>query len=84
MIAPYVVAAVAVFAVARALIERNTGRKLPYINVMSFAVAGALVMLLDHPLSLIAAAAYFVGSTLESNAIASTYAGEKDGGGGRG
>lgn len=75
MIALYVVAAVAVFAVARALVERNTGRKLPYVNVMNFAVAGALVLLLDHPLSLVAAAAYFVGSTLEANAIASTYAG---------
>jgi energy-converting hydrogenase A subunit C len=42
---------------------------------MNFAVAGALVLLLDHPLSLVAAAAYFVGSTLEANAIASTYAG---------
>jgi len=75
VIALYLVAAVAVFAVARALIEKNTGRKLPYVNVMNFAVAGALVLLLDHPLSLVAAAAYFVGSTLEANAIASTYAG---------
>jgi len=75
VIALYLVAAVAVFAVARALIEKNTGRKLPYVNVMNFAVAGTLVLLLDHPLSLVAAAAYFVGSTLEANAIASTYAG---------
>lgn len=42
---------------------------------MNFAVAGAIVLLLDHPLALVAAAAYFVGSTLEANAIASTYAG---------
>ena len=75
MIALYLVAVIAVFAVIRATIEKNTGRKLPYVNVMNFAIAGALVMLLDHPLSLIAAAAYFVGSTLEANAIASTYAG---------
>ena len=76
MIALSIVAAVAVFAVVRALIEKNTGRKLPYVNVMNFAIAGALVLLLDHPLTLVAAAAYFVGSTLEANAIASTYAGE--------
>ena len=75
MIALYLVAVIAVFAVIRATIEKNTGRKLPYVNVMNFAFAGALVMLLDHPLSLVAAAAYFVGSTLEANAIASTYAG---------
>lgn len=75
MIALYLVAVIAVFAVIRATVEKNTGRKLPYVNVMNFAIAGALVMLLDHPLSIVAAAAYFVGSTLEANAIASTYAG---------
>jgi energy-converting hydrogenase A subunit C len=75
VIALYVVAAIAVFAALRAIIEKNTGRKLPYANVLNFAVAGSLVLLLDHPLSLVAAAAYFVGSTLEANAIASTYAG---------
>ena len=75
MIALYLVAVIAVFAVIRATVERNTGRKLPYVNVMNFAIAGALVLLLDHPLPLVAAAAYFIGSTLEANAIASTYAG---------
>ncbi|MFY9195080.1 MAG: DUF2109 family protein [Methanoculleus sp.] len=75
MIALYLVAVIAVFAVIRATVERNTGRKLPYVNVMNFAIAGALVLLLDHPLTLVAAAAYFIGSTLEANAIASTYAG---------
>ncbi len=77
MIALYIVAAIAVFAAVRVIVERNTGRKLPYANVLSFAVSGSLVLLLDHPLALVAAAAYFVGSTLESNAIASTYAGGK-------
>lgn len=75
MIALYIVAAITVFTAIRAIVEKNTGRKLPYANVLSFAVSGALVLLLDHPLSLVAAAAYFVGSTLESNAIASTYSG---------
>ncbi|KLK88019.1 hypothetical protein SZ63_08020 [Methanoculleus sediminis] len=75
MIALYLVAALAVFAAIRAAVEKNTGRKLPYVNVMNFAVAGAIVLLLNHPLALVAAAAYFVGSTLEANAIASTYAG---------
>ncbi len=75
IVALYLVVIVAVFAAIRATVEKNTGRKLPYANVMNFAVAGALVLLLDHPLSLVAAAAYFVGSTLEANAIASTYAG---------
>ena len=75
MIALYVVAAIAVFAAIRVIVEKNTGRKLPYANVLGFAVSGAVVLLIDHPLALVAAAAYVVGSTLESNAIASTYAG---------
>jgi len=75
VIAPYLVAVVAVFAALRAVLEKNTGRKLPYANVMNFAIAASIVLLLNHPLSLVAAAAYFVGSTLEANAIASTYAG---------
>jgi len=75
VIALYIVAAIAVFAAARAILERNTGRRFPYANVLNFAVAGSLVLLLDHPITLVAAAAYFVGSTLEANAIASTYAG---------
>jgi energy-converting hydrogenase A subunit C len=75
LIALYLAAAIAVFAVVRVFLERKPGRKLPYLNVMNFAIAGSLVLLLQHPLSLVAAAAYFVGSTLEANAIASTYAG---------
>jgi energy-converting hydrogenase A subunit C len=75
VIALYIVAGVAVFAAIRVIVERNTGRKLPYANVLNFAVAGTIVLLLNHPLSLVAAAAYFVGSTLEANAVASTYAG---------
>jgi len=75
VIAIYLVAALAVFAAIRATVEKNTGRKLPYVNVMNFAIAGTIVLLLNHPLALVAAAAYFVGSTLEANAIASTYAG---------
>jgi energy-converting hydrogenase A subunit C len=75
VIALYIVAGVPVFAAIRVIVERNTGRKLPYANVLNFAVAGTIVLLLNHPLSLVAAAAYFVGSTLEANAVASTYAG---------
>lgn len=75
MIPLYVCTGIACFAVLRIVIERYSLRKLPYLNVLSFAVAGTLVLLVPHPLAIIAAAAYFVGSTLESNAIASTYAG---------
>jgi energy-converting hydrogenase A subunit C len=66
---------IALYAAIRVIIEKNTMRKLPFLNVISFAVSGSIVLILPHPLAIIAAAAYFVGSTLESNAIASTWAG---------
>jgi energy-converting hydrogenase A subunit C len=66
---------IALYAAVRVVLEKDTLRKLPFLNVVSFAIAGSIVLLVPHPLAIVAAAAYFVGSTLESNAIASTYAG---------
>jgi energy-converting hydrogenase A subunit C len=70
--------AVALYAGVRVALEPDTLRKLPFLNVLSFAITGLIALLLPHPLGIVAAAAYFVGSTLESNAIASTYAGGLD------
>lgn len=67
-------AVIAVYAALRAVLEKNTLKKLPYINVMNFAVAGTITLILPHPLTLLAAVAYFVGATLEANAIASAIA----------
>jgi energy-converting hydrogenase A subunit C len=75
MIAIYICAVIAVYAALRGIAERNTMRKLPFLNVISFAVTAIIALLLPNPITIIAAAAYFVGSTLESNAIASTWAG---------
>jgi energy-converting hydrogenase A subunit C len=75
VIAIYVCAAIAVYAALRIVLQKNTMRKLPFLNVMSFAITGIIALLLPHPITIAAAAAYFVGSTLESNAIASTWAG---------
>jgi energy-converting hydrogenase A subunit C len=50
-------------------------RKLPFLNVFSFAISGIIALTIPHPLALVAAVAYFVGSTFESNAIASVFAG---------
>lgn len=72
-----VCALVGLFAAARIILEPDTLRKLPYLNVVGFAVAGSIALLIPHPLAILAASAYFIGSTLESNAIASTYAGGK-------
>jgi energy-converting hydrogenase A subunit C len=66
---------IALYAAIRVVLEKDTMRKLPFLNVVSFAISGSIVLLIHHPLAIVAAAAYFVGSTLESNAIASTYAG---------
>ncbi|MDP2798173.1 MAG: DUF2109 domain-containing protein [Methanoregula sp.] len=75
MIAIYLCAIVAVYAALRVIAERNTMRKLPFVNVISFAVTAIIALLLPHPLTILAAAAFFVGSTFESNAIASTWSG---------
>ena len=75
MIALAVVAIIAALEAVRVVAERNTMRKLPYLNVVSFAITGSLMLILPHPLTILACAAYFVGSTLESNAIASTWSG---------
>ena len=81
MIAIYICAGIAVYAAIRVISERNTMRKLPFLNVVSFAVTGIIALLIPHPITIAAAAAYFVGSTLESNAIASAWSGgiKKDG-----
>jgi energy-converting hydrogenase A subunit C len=75
MIAIYLCAAIAVYAALRVITERNTLRKLPFVNVISFAVTAIIALLIPHPLTILAAAAFFVGSTFESNAIASTWSG---------
>lgn len=75
MIHLYLLGAIALIAAIRVVAERRTLRKLPYLNVLSFAIAGSLVLILPHPLGILASAAYFIASTLESNAISSTRAG---------
>lgn len=74
MIVEAICTAAAIYAVIRVLLEKRTLKKLAYLNVLNFAVAGAIVMLLPHPITIGAAVAYFIGATLESNAIASTLA----------
>ncbi|MBN2733489.1 MAG: DUF2109 domain-containing protein [Methanomicrobiaceae archaeon] len=74
MIVESICAIVALYASIRILAEKNTLRKLPFLNVLNFAITGLIALILPHPMGIAAAAAYFVGSTLESNAIASTFA----------
>ncbi|MDT8357383.1 MAG: DUF2109 family protein [Methanomicrobiaceae archaeon] len=74
LIALLLCALVGLTAAVRIIAERRSLRRLPYLNVLGFAIAGSLTLLLPHPLTIVASAAFFVGSTLESNAIASTIA----------
>ncbi|MBR6447314.1 MAG: DUF2109 domain-containing protein [Methanomicrobium sp.] len=67
-------AVVALYSCIRIVLERNTLKKLPFLNVLTFAVTGIIVLIYPTPLGIAAACAYFIGSTLESNAIASTWA----------
>ena len=75
MIPVMVCAVIGLYAALRTVFERETPRKLLYLNVLNFAIAGSIVLLVPDIMALFAAAAYLVGSTLESNAIASTWAG---------
>ena len=72
MIVEGICVVIAVYCALRAVFEKNTLLKFPFLNVMNFAVTGAIVLLLPYPITIGVAIAYFVGSTLESNAIAST------------
>ncbi|MDD1724882.1 MAG: DUF2109 domain-containing protein [Methanospirillum sp.] len=74
-IAVLICALVALYATIRVILEPDILRKLPFLNVFSFAISGIIALMIPHPLGILAAVAYFVGSTFESNAIASTWAG---------
>lgn len=74
-LAIWICSIIALYATIRIILEPNVMRKLPFLNVFSFAISGIIALLIPHPLGIIAAVAYFVGSTFESNAIASTWAG---------
>lgn len=74
-LALWICSLIALYATVRIIIEPDTMRKLPFLNVFSFAISGVIALIIPHPLALVAAAAFFVGSTFESNAIASVYAG---------
>ncbi len=77
-VALMICAVIALYGAIRTVLEPGIMRKLLFLNVFSFAITGCMVLLIPHPLGIIAAGAYFIGSTFESNAIASTYAGGID------
>ena len=75
MIPIYLCGIVAVYAVIRVMFEKNTLKKLVFLSVMNFAITGLIVLTIPDIMTLFAGLAYYIGSNLEANAIASTYAG---------
>ncbi|NLO77571.1 MAG: DUF2109 domain-containing protein [Methanomicrobiales archaeon] len=75
MIPIYLCGIVAIYAVIRVVMEKNTLRKLVFLSVMNFAITGLVVLTIPDIMALFAGLAYFIGSNLEANAIASTYVG---------
>jgi energy-converting hydrogenase A subunit C len=75
MIPIYLCGIVAVYAVIRVVLEKHTLRKLVFLSVMNFAITGLIVLTIPDIMALFAGLAYYIGSNLEANAIASTYVG---------
>ena len=70
----YICFIIALYAVVRMIFEPDTMRKLVYLNVFGFAISGSFLLLYPDILTLIATCTFFLGITLESNALASAYA----------
>jgi len=66
------IGALTIYSAVMAILTEDNRRKMPYINAMNFGITALIALSVKHPLSGIAALAYFIFSTLESNAIASS------------
>jgi len=64
----------ALFAVIRMGFEPDIMRKLLYLNVFGFAISATFVLLIPGILTFIATCIFYIGITLEANALASAYA----------
>jgi energy-converting hydrogenase A subunit C len=54
----------------RAIITKNRSERLLYINVIDFGISAIIALYINTPFALILAAAFFICSTISSNAIA--------------
>ena len=64
----------ALYSVIRMIFEPDVMRKLLYLNVFGFAISATFVLIFPDILTLIATGVFYIGITLESNALASAYA----------
>lgn len=67
-----VAAILTIYAGIMVVITGERSRRLPYLNAMNFGITGLIALSVEHPLAGVVALFYFIFSTLESNAIAST------------
>jgi len=70
----YICLILALYAVIRMIFEPDIMRKLLYLNVFGFGISATLVLIFPDILTLIATCIFYIGITLESNALASAYA----------
>ena len=65
-----IIGIIVVFVALRALITKNRAERLLYLNVIGFGVSALIVLVINTPFALVVAAAFFICSTISSNAIA--------------
>ena len=67
-----IIGIIVIFVAIRALITQNRVEKLLYLNVIGFGISAIIALVINTPFALIVAAAFFICSTISSNAIAYT------------
>lgn len=73
-IALYICLILALYTLLRIAFEPEMVRKVIHLNAFGFAISATFVLILPDILTLIAACVFFIGITLESNALLSVYA----------
>ena len=56
----------------RIILSRSKAQKMLYVCCLNFCIAALIVLYIKSPMGAIASIAYFIGSTISSNAIAHT------------
>lgn len=67
-----IVSIIVVVMALRAVITKNRVERLLYLNVIGFGVSAIIALVINTPFALVVAVAFFVCSTISSNAIAYT------------
>lgn len=67
-----IIGVIVIFVALRALVTRNRAERLLYLNVIGFGVSAIIALMINTPFALVVAVAFFICSTISSNAIAYT------------